>query len=208
MKFDILLAGVGGQGVLSVAAIIAAAAVKEGLTVKQSEVHGMAQRGGSVSAHLRLSDGPIWSDLIPRGGAQLMISVEPLEAFRHFDHLAPGGAVVSASGSIHDLPGYPDEALVLERLRSFGRVVLVDAARLAKQAGLAQATGVVLVGAAAGFLPLDPAALEAHLREAFAAKGTHVVEANVRAFRAGREAGAGAPPLPLTRADSGGGTCL
>lgn len=155
MRYDILLVGVGGQGVLSTAALIAGAAMREGLTVKQSEVHGMAQRGGSVSAHLRLADGPIWSDLIARGSAHLLLAAEPLEALRYLEYLAPDGAIVSASEPFRNIPVYPDEALVRERLRSFGRVLIVDAERLAKEAGLPQAATVVLAGAATAFLPQD-----------------------------------------------------
>lgn len=191
MKCDIVLAGVGGQGVLSVAAIIANAALKEGLQVKQSEVHGMAQRGGAVSAHLRLSDHEIHSDQVPRGSADLLLSVEPLEAFRYFGLLSPDGAVVSATQPFKNIEDYPDEAEVLARLRSFARTILADADGLAKRAGLARAANVVLVGAASHLLPIKPDTIEAHLREAFAGKGPQVVEANVRAFRLGRQAAAG-----------------
>lgn len=204
MRYDILLVGVGGQGVLSTAALIAGAATREGLTVKQSEVHGMAQRGGSVSAHLRLADGPIWSDLIARGSAHLLLAAEPLEALRHIEYLAPDGAIVSASEAFHNIPVYPDEALVRERLRSFGRVLLVDAERLAKEAGLPQAATVVLAGAATAFLPLRPGAIEEQLRETFASRSQHVIDANVRAFRAGCAAGAGASATK----SPGGEPCL
>lgn len=188
MRCDILLAGVGGQGVLTAAALIAGAAVKEGWTVKQSEEHGMAQRGGSVTAHLRIADGPVWSDVIARGGAHLILSAEPLEALRHLGHLAPDGAVVSASEPFRNIPVYPDEAELRRRLRQSARLILVDAERLAKEAGLPQAQAVVLVGAAEALLPLPPGAIEEHLREAFAARPPHVIEANIRALRAGREA--------------------
>lgn len=188
MKCDIVLAGVGGQGVLSVAAVIAAAALKEGLEVKQSETHGMAQRGGAVSAHLRLADHPIWSDLVPLGSADLILSVEPLEAFRYFDYLSPTGAVVSSSEPYVNITNYPPVESVLERLRTFDRTILVEADRLARKAGLARAANVVLVGAASHLLPIRAETIEGHLREAFAAKGPQVVEANLTAFRLGREA--------------------
>ena len=188
MKCDIVVCGVGGQGVLSVAALIGAAALKDGLSVKQSEVHGMSQRGGAVSAHLRLADGPIWSDIIPRGTADLILSMEPLEVFRYFDYLRPEGSIVTASGPVKNIPAYPDERRILERLRTFGRVTVVDADHLAKQAGLTRSANVVLAGAAAEHLPIGPVTIESHIREAFAAKGPAAVEANVRAFRLGREA--------------------
>lgn len=198
MRYDILLAGVGGQGVLTAAALIAGAAVREGHVVKQSEVHGMAQRGGSVSAHLRIADEPIWSDLIPRGRAHLLVSAEPLEALRYLEHLAPDGAVVSDSEPVHNIPVYPDLDRLRGALLSRGRVVLVDAGRLAREAGLPQAQAVVLTGAAAAFLPLRPEAIEEQLRAVFELRSPRVLEANLRAFRAGREAAA---------RDSGGETC-
>jgi indolepyruvate ferredoxin oxidoreductase beta subunit len=209
MKCDIVLAGVGGQGVLSVAAIIANAALEEGLHVKQSEVHGMAQRGGAVSAHLRIADHPIHSDLVGRGTADLILSVEPLEAFRYFDLLSPDGAVVSATEPFKNIDDYPDAAAVLACLRALPRCVLADAERLARDAGLARAANVVLVGAASRLLPLSPETIEAYLRTAFARKGAQVVEANLRAFRAGRAAaeGAGAGAVAAAGVDKGGAAC-
>lgn len=203
MKCDILLAGVGGQGVLTAAALIAGAAVQEGLWVKQSEVHGMAQRGGSVSAHLRISDEPIFSDLIPRGMAKLLIAAEPLEALRYLDYLAQDGALVSASEPLHNIPTYPEQAELLAHIRSLGRALVVDAEKLAHQAGLPQAQAIVLVGAATAFLPLRPAAIEEQIRRAFQAKPKHVVDANLLAFHAGLRASVEAH-IP----SEGGAPCL
>jgi indolepyruvate ferredoxin oxidoreductase beta subunit len=185
MKFDIVLAGVGGQGVLSLSSIIAAGALDAGLFVKQSEVHGMAQRGGAVTAHLRLADAPIASDLVPLGAASLILSLEPLESLRYLQYLSPGGAVVTATQPVQNIGDYPALGPLLDRIRSLPRAFLVDAASLAKRAGLAQATNMVMAGAAARWLPLPVSAIERCVEQRFARKGAPIVEKNLAAFRAG-----------------------
>lgn len=187
MKFDIVLAGVGGQGVLSLSSIIAAGALDAGLSVKQSEVHGMAQRGGAVTAHLRLSDAPIASDLVPLGAASMILSLEPLESLRYLEYLAPAGTVVTATQPVVNVDDYPQIEELLASIRSLPRAFLVDATALAKRAGLAQATNMVMAGAAARWLPLDPSALERCIEQRFARKGPAVVEKNLAAFRAGKD---------------------
>ncbi|MCL4849167.1 MAG: indolepyruvate oxidoreductase subunit beta [Acidobacteria bacterium] len=190
MKFDIVLAGVGGQGVLSVSAVIASAALDQGLDVKQSEVHGMAQRGGAVQANLRLSDQPIASDLIPSGSAALILSMEPLEGLRYLDRLSPDGTVISSINPVTNIPDYPPIDDVLATLGRLPRAVLIDSDKLAREAGSIRATNMVIVGAASRVLPLDPSTLERFIASRFASKGEKVVELNLRAFRAGREAAA------------------
>lgn len=189
MKFDIILAGVGGQGVLSLGSIIATAALDEHLFVKQSEVHGMAQRGGAVTAHLRLSSEPIDSDLVPLGIASLILSLEPLESLRYLEYLSPGGTVVTAVEPMH-MGNYPADRDVLYAIRALPHAVLVDAAKIAKQVGLTQATNIVMAGAAAALLPVKPETIEQGIRRRFERKGAKVVEQNLAAFRAGREVGA------------------
>jgi indolepyruvate ferredoxin oxidoreductase beta subunit len=190
MKKDIILAGVGGQGALSIAAIIARAGAAEGLTVRQSEVHGMAQRGGAVLAHLRLAEGAIFSDLVPRGAADLIISTEILESLRYAEWLSPEGALVTAAEPLVNIPNYPDTAALLGMVRGFPLARVVEAAALAREAGLARAVNVVMVGAASPFLPLKSETLEATIAGLFAAKERAVVEANLAAFRLGRKAAA------------------
>ena len=188
MKRDIILAGVGGQGVLSIAAIIAKAAVSHGLSVRQSEVHGMAQRGGAVLAHLRISDGAIASDLVPKGGADLIISMEPLESLRYAAWLSPAGTLVSAAEPFVNIPDYPDLAEIHGAIRRFPSSRLVETQALAKQAGSARSVNMVMVGAASPFLPVPGAELEGTICELFASKEPAVIDANVAAFRLGREA--------------------
>lgn len=188
MKSDIVLAGVGGQGVLTVGAIIAEAARREGLHVKQGEVHGMSQRGGAVQAFLRMSDRPVHSDLIPVGTADLIVSLEPIEALRYVRYLAPEGTLVTALDAFANIPDYPPREKVLGMLQKLPHVAAIEALELAKQAGSPLIVNSVMVGAASDFLPIRPETLEAAIRDGFARKGEHVVEANLRAFRSGREA--------------------
>jgi indolepyruvate ferredoxin oxidoreductase beta subunit len=189
MKFDIVLAGVGGQGVLSVSAVIASAALASGLQVKQSEVHGMSQRGGAVSANLRLADRPIASDLVPLGSAALLLGMEPLESLRYLSYLSPEGAVITATAAFQNIPDYPPMAEVLDAIRGLPHAVLVDAERLAREAGSARAVNMVMVGAASNVLPVAADAIERQIAARFASKGDKIVEQNLKAFRSGREAG-------------------
>jgi indolepyruvate ferredoxin oxidoreductase beta subunit len=188
MKCDIISAGVGGQGVLFVSAAIAASATKSGLHVKHSEEHGMAQRGGSVVSHVRVADRPIHSGIIPRGRADLIVSMEPLETLRYLPYLAPDGTVVSSSEPTRNFANYPDLDEIRSTIRRLPRALLIDAESLARQAGLAKATNMVMVGAASVLLPVEPEMIEAVVREGFAKRGRKIIEANLNAFRAGREA--------------------
>ena len=186
MKYDIVLSGVGGQGVLSLAVIIAKAAVLAGLTVRQSEVHGMAQRGGAVLAHLRLSDEAVHSDLISRGGADMILSMEPLESLRYAEFLNPKGILVTARDPFVNIPTYPDLDGIHKAVERFPRRSLVPALDLAKAAGSPKAVNMVLVGAASKHIPIEAETLKRSIREIFAAKGQAVVDVNLAAFEAGR----------------------
>jgi indolepyruvate ferredoxin oxidoreductase, beta subunit len=185
MKYDIMLAGVGGQGVLSLAALIGRAAVAEGLQVKQSEVHGMAQRGGGVLSHLRLADHAIASDLIPLGTADMILSMEPLESLRYLEYLSPDAVVVTATEPFPNIPDYPPIEQVLERVRRLPHAVLVEAERLAREAGEALSRNTVMVGAAAHHLPLRRESFDGAIRQTFGAKGERALAVNLAAFAAG-----------------------
>jgi indolepyruvate ferredoxin oxidoreductase beta subunit len=191
MKCDIVLAGVGGQGVLSIAAIIAGAAMADGLEVRQSEVHGMAQRGGAVSAHLRISDARIAGDLVPSGGADLILSMEPVESLRYVSFLKPDGVIVTAAESFVNIPDYPDLGTILAAVRGFARSRVVEAADLAREAGSARSVNMVIVGAASPFIPVARASIEASIARLFGAKDAALVQANLAAFAAGAAAFAG-----------------
>ncbi|PKN54579.1 MAG: CoA-binding protein [Deltaproteobacteria bacterium HGW-Deltaproteobacteria-14] len=188
MKHDIILAGVGGQGVLTVSKVISALALARGLHIKQAETHGMSQRGGTVQSHLRLSDKPIASDLVRVGRADLLIAVEPLEALRYRHMLSSDGALVASVNAFVNIPNYPGVEALLDQIAAHPRHVLVDAERLARAAGSGRAANTVVLGAASVYLELDPAALEETVATGFAAAGERVAEVNRRAFRFGRNA--------------------
>jgi len=188
MKYDVILAGVGGQGVLSVASIIAHAALTEGLAVRQSEVHGMAQRGGAVLAHLRIADGKIPGDLVPKGGADLVISMEPLESLRYVSWLKKDGAVVTASQPFVNIGNYPDIQEIISTIKRLPVWRLVEADALAKEAGLSRAVNTVMVGASSFFLPIKSKSLEKTIAEVFSKKGATVIEANAKAYLLGKAA--------------------
>ena len=188
MKQDIILAGVGGQGILSIAFVIDNAALAEGLQFKQAEVHGMAQRGGAVQSHLRLSSERIWSDLIPKGEADMILSVEPLEALRYFDYLSPDGIVVTSSTPYKNIPDYPDLDQLLAAVRKARRSVVVDSEKVAKEAGTSKAQNIVMLGAASPFLALKEESLRSLIQALFKPRGPAMVEANLKAFELGRKA--------------------
>jgi indolepyruvate ferredoxin oxidoreductase beta subunit len=186
MQKNIILAGVGGQGILSIAAVIDWAALKEGLNIRQAEVHGMSQRGGAVQSHLRISDRELYSDLIALGTAHLILSVEPLEALRYLPFLSPDGRVVTAVEPLVNMPGYPPLEAILDELRRTDRPVFVHAADIARQAGNARTSNMVMLGAAAPFTGITPELLEAGIEALFGAKGSEIVDVNIRAFRMGQ----------------------
>ena len=193
MKCDCLLVGVGGQGVLSVAAVIARAAAKIGCPVRQSEVHGMAQRGGAVLAHLRMAGQgeTIAGDLVPKGTADLIISMEPLESLRYLAWLSPGGMVVSSADSLINIPNYPEKAAIAEAIKSLPKSAYINTEELAREAGLARTVNMVMVGAASPFLPIPAEILEATIAELFGAKDPKLAEFNKKAFTLGKNTGLG-----------------
>ena len=187
MKKDIILSGVGGQGILSIATVIGRAALEEGLQIKQAEVHGMSQRGGDVQSNLRISSSRIDSDLIARGGADLIISLEPMEALRYLPWLSTGGWVITNTVPFVNIPNYPDAEALQRELASLPHVVALDVDSLAKAAASPRSANMVLLGAAAPFLGLEAGKFEQGIRAIFARKGDAVVEMNLAAFRAGYE---------------------
>lgn len=189
-RADIVLAGVGGQGVLTAAGILAEAGRRAGLTVKQGEIHGMSQRGGAVTANLRMAGGNVASDLIPRGRATMILSLEPVEALRWLPWLAYSGVVVTSRNPVRNIPDYPPLEEVVEALERLPHAVVVDADPLARAAGSGHANNVVMLGAASGFLPFPAALLREVVGELFARRGERMRELNLRAFDAGVEAAA------------------
>jgi len=182
---NVILAGVGGQGLLALAAVIGEAAKSMGMNVLQAEVHGMAQRGGVVQSHLRYSDEPIHSALVDEGTAHLVLSLEPMEALRYLPFLAPDGAIVSNAAAFKNIPNYPDEASIAQEVNAYPEARLIDAPTLAKEAGTVQAANMVMLGAGSPFLGIDQEALKLGVRAVFATKSEAVIETNLRAFELG-----------------------
>jgi indolepyruvate ferredoxin oxidoreductase, beta subunit len=186
MKKDIILCGVGGQGILSIATIIGEAATAAGLNLKQAEVHGMSQRGGDVQSNLRLSTETIYSDLIPQGECDVIISMEPMEALRYLPYLSKSAAVVTSTQPFVNIPNYPDEADIDAQLNKLPKVAKLNIEKIAKDMGSARSANVVLLGMAAPYIEiLSTEDLRAAVARVFARKGEAVVEANLKAFDAG-----------------------
>jgi indolepyruvate ferredoxin oxidoreductase beta subunit len=187
MKKDIILAGVGGQGILSIAAIIGYASVEAGLNVKQSEVHGMSQRGGDVSSHFRLSDNEIASDLIPFGKADMIISVEPMESLRYLPMLAMDGWVITNTKPFINIPNYPEISKLMLEIESLPHHVALDADEIAHGLKSPKSVNIVTLGAASLFLDIDYEKLENAIKLLFRPKGESVIEANLKALNAGKD---------------------
>ena len=187
MKIDIILAGVGGQGILSIASIIGYAAVKKGLTLKQAEVHGMSQRGGDVQSHFRLADHEIASDLIPKGQADLIISVEPMEALRYLPWLAKDGWLITNDQPFVNIPNYPEIEKVYAELSNLPQKVIINADKIAKELGSTRSANMVILGAASPHIAIPFEDIENAVSEVFARKGEALVNVNLACLRAGRE---------------------
>jgi len=187
MKKDIILAGVGGQGILSIATCIGMTAVNGGLFLKQAEVHGMSQRGGDVHSNLRLSDKEIASDLIPQGKADMIISVEPMESLRYLPMLAADGWLITNTKPYVNIPNYPPIEDVINEIKSISNHIAIDANQIAIDLGLRRSANMVILGASAPYLGLEFKDLEKALSEIFKTKGEDIIQANIRAFNAGLE---------------------
>ena len=189
MKKDIILAGVGGQGILTIATIIGDAAAAAGVNLKQAEVHGMSQRGGDVQSNLRLSTETIYSDLIKQGAADMIISMEPMEALRYLPYLSEEGVVVTSSNAFKNIPNYPDEEALMSELQALPRVSVLPIEDLAKQNSMPKSANVVLLGMAAKYIEiLSPEQLRESIKRVFASKGEKIVEMNCQAFDLGLSA--------------------
>jgi len=187
MTNNIILAGVGGQGILSIAAAIGMAALQGNLHIKQSEVHGMSQRGGAVQSHLRVSDKPIASDLIPQGKADIILSVEPMESLRYVPYLSENGWIVTNTSPFVNIENYPELETVLAQIKTRKNHIAIDADRIAKEIKSARSSNIVMLGAASPFMDIPFEHLENGIREIFGRKGEEVVNVNLEALRLGRK---------------------
>ncbi len=187
MKLDIILAGVGGQGILSIATVLGYAAVQSGLSLKQAEVHGMSQRGGDVQSHLRISDKTIYSDLIPKGAADIILSVEPMESLRYLPYLSTEGWLVTNTTPYKNIPNYPELEKILKEVNKVPQHVAIDADGMAKELKNSRGMNMVMAGAASLFMDIDFEQLKAGIRYIFGRKGQEVVDLNIATLEAGRK---------------------
>jgi indolepyruvate ferredoxin oxidoreductase beta subunit len=185
MKKDIILAGVGGQGILSIAAIIGTAAMGAELYLKQAEVHGMSQRGGDVHSNLRLSDKPVASDLIPQGHADMIIAIEPMESLRYVSMLAEDGWLITNSTPHINIKNYPELHDILTEISTLPQHIIIDADKIAKDLGSKRAANMVILGAALPFLEMDIKLFHGAIKTIFGRKGDDVVQMNIDALKAG-----------------------
>ena len=187
MQKNIIISGVGGQGILTIASIIDLAAMNLGLKLKQAEVHGMSQRGGAVESHLRISSKEIYSDLIPLGKADLILSIEPMESLRHLPFLSPDGVIVTATEPYENINNYPEQEELLNCIKNSASSILVEAKTIAKIAGSSKVYNIALMGAASLFICIDSEELEKAIEIFFERKGDKIVAMNLKAFRLGKE---------------------
>ncbi len=182
-----ILAGVGGQGILSIATILGAAALENNLYLKQAEVHGMSQRGGDVQSTLRISSEPIASDLAAKGTVDMIVSLEPMETLRYLPWLKPEGRIVTNKVAFVNIPNYPEQAVIESELAALPAVTIFDMDAVAKETATARCANMVLLGAASPWIDIPSEAVEHAIATVFAAKGSKIVEMNIAAYRAGRE---------------------
>ena len=187
MTSNIILAGVGGQGILSIANVIGIAALKDNLFLKQAEVHGMSQRGGDVQSNLRISDKPISSDLIPFGKADIIISMEPMESLRYMPYLSKTGWIVTNTNPFINIQNYPDIKEVMQELEKIDNLIAFDMDKVAKEVGSPRSSNMVLLGASSPFVGLPLDLVESGIKDFFSSKGEKISNLNIDAFRAGRE---------------------
>ncbi|MDA3954956.1 MAG: indolepyruvate oxidoreductase subunit beta [Bacteroidales bacterium] len=187
MKTDIILAGVGGQGILSIAATIGMSALHNNLHLKQAEVHGMSQRGGAVQSNMRISDKPISSDLIPMGEADIILSVEPMESLRYLPYLKKGGWLVTNTTPFININNYPEIEEVLAEIKKQKNHISLDADSIAAEIGSKRSSNIVMLGAATPFFDISFESFEEGIRQIFARKGEDIINVNIQALRAGRD---------------------
>lgn len=188
MHKNVILAGIGGQGILTLAAIVDHAAMQAGLQIKQAEVHGMSQRGGAVQSHVRIADKEIYSDLIPKGKAHLIVSLELMESLRYLPYLAEDGMIITATETVKNIPNYPEKEQIIQQIKdSRFKHIFVDARKIAEEAGSRRTENVVMIGLASEFIGIEQKQLQQSLKEFFADKGEEIVAVNLKAFELGQQ---------------------
>jgi len=187
MKTDIILSGVGGQGIITIASIVGTAALQNEMYLKQSEVHGMSQRGGAVQSHLRISDLPVSSDLIPFGQADIILSVEPMESLRYLPYLSSTGWLITNTAPFNNISNYPDMEIIMDKIKSLNQFIALDADAMAKEIKSPRSSNIIMLGAASPFINMEYEFLENGIRSIFERKGEDIVKLNLAALKIGRE---------------------
>lgn len=187
MKTNIIISGVGGQGILTIAAVLDLAALDQDLYVKQSEVHGMSQRGGAVQSHVRISDTEIYSDLIPQEKADLILSVEPMELLRYIPFLKKEGWLITDSNTFINISNYPDKKDLYKKIKSHPNNIILNATDVAKKLGNSKAANMVLLGAASSLIPLSEESMLGAVRKLFQKKSERIINLNIKAFQTGKK---------------------
>lgn len=187
MKSNIIIAGVGGQGILTIAAVLDLAALDQDLHVKQSEVHGMSQRGGAVQSHVRISDTEIYSDLIPHEKADLILSVEPMELLRYIPFLKNTGWLITDSKAFINISNYPDKHELYKIIKSHKNNIIINATAMAKKLGNSKIANIVLLGAASSLIPLPEESIIMAIKKLFQNKSERIFNLNMEAFQAGKK---------------------
>jgi len=164
--------------------------MNENLYIKQAEVHGMSQRGGDVQSNLRISSDPIYSDLIPKGSADVIISMEPMEALRYLAYLKSDGWIITSSTPFKNIDNYPDETELNAALARLPRVVSIDIESMARDNGIPRSANMILLGAAQRTIGIEYDKLEDAIRRVFARKGEKIVADNLKALKLGQDNGA------------------
>lgn len=190
MKSDIILSGVGGQGIISIAAAIGGAALLNDLNMKQAEVHGMSQRGGAVQSTLRVSSKPIASDLIAYGAADMVVSLEPMESLRYVSYLKEDGWLITNATPFVNIDDYPELEDVYNEIRKIKNHVIIDADEIAGKVATKRAANMVILGAATHFIDIPLESVKDGIRQIFGKKGEDITNSNIEAMLAGREAAA------------------
>mgnify|MGYP001025656318 CR=1 FL=1 len=187
MNTNIILSGVGGQGILTIAAVLDTAALNENLYVKQSEVHGMSQRGGAVQSHVRISDKEIYSDLIPKGKANMILSVEPMELLRYIPYLKNNGWLITDSKPFANILDYPKKDNLYKQIKSHSNHIIINATDIAKKLGNSKIANMILLGAASSFIPLSEESLLNAIHGLFKNKSEKIIQLNIEAFQTGKQ---------------------
>lgn len=187
MNTNIIISGVGGQGILTIAAVLDTAALNQNLFVKQAEVHGMSQRGGAVQSHIRISDKEIFSDLIPSGKADMILSVEPMESLRYLPNLKNDGWIITDSLPFENVENYPEQVELFKEIKTHPNAIIINATEEAKKIGNSKAANMVLLGAASSMIPLSEKSLLKAITSVFKRKSERVIKLNIEAFNKGKQ---------------------